>query len=49
MKELEAFAENIRSGTRPMIDGREARKAIELIEAIYKSSREDGRRISLPL
>ena len=49
MKELEAFAENIRSGTRPMIDGREARKAIELIDAIYKSSREDGRRITLPL
>ncbi|MCR5732589.1 MAG: Gfo/Idh/MocA family oxidoreductase [Sphaerochaetaceae bacterium] len=49
LNELAVFADNIREGTRPMIDGREARKAIELIEAIYKSSKEEGRRINLPL
>ncbi|NLO04774.1 MAG: Gfo/Idh/MocA family oxidoreductase [candidate division WS1 bacterium] len=33
----------------PAIPGREARKAVELIKAIYKSSREGGAPVTLPL
>ncbi len=33
----------------PAIPGREARKAVELIKAIYKSSREGGTTVELPL
>ena len=33
----------------PAIPGREARKAVELIKAIYKSSREGGATVELPL
>jgi len=33
----------------PEIPGSEARKAIEVIKAIYKSSREGGATIELPL
>lgn len=38
----------IRRGTTPEIDGREARKSLEIIEAIYKSSKEN-KEIKLPL
>ncbi|HUS80369.1 MAG TPA: gfo/Idh/MocA family oxidoreductase, partial [Armatimonadota bacterium] len=33
----------------PAIPGREARRAVELIKAIYKSSREGGAPVELPL
>jgi predicted dehydrogenase len=40
-----AIAEN----RAPLLDGREARKAVEVIKAIYLSSREGGATIELPL
>ena len=33
----------------PAIHGREARRAVELVKAIYLSSREGGRSVELPL
>ena len=47
--ELTDFADAVRNNRKPMIDGYEARKAVEIIEAIYKSNREDGKVVSLPL
>jgi len=38
----------IRAGKKPLVDGREARKAVEIILAIYKSF-ETGREVKLPL
>ncbi len=38
----------IRSGESPSIDGREGRRAVEIILAIYKSA-ETGRPVALPL
>ncbi len=38
----------IRSGRRPLVDGREGRRSLELITAIYKSAA-TGRRVELPL
>ena len=39
---------SIETGTPHLVDGREARKAVEIILAIYESSRE-GRVVHLPL
>jgi predicted dehydrogenase len=47
-KQFEDFIRAIQTGSRPMIDGHEGRKSVELILAIYQSS-QSGRRISLPL
>ncbi len=41
-------ADALENGKDPLIDGREGKKSLEIILAIYRSSRE-GRRISLPL
>lgn len=41
-------AEAIRTGRRPLIDGREGRRSVELILAIYKSA-ETGKPVKLPL
>jgi predicted dehydrogenase len=38
----------IRTGRRPAIDGREGRRSVEIILAIYKSA-ETGKTIQLPL
>jgi len=38
----------IRKGTKPLIDGREGRRSVEIILAIYKAA-ETGRAIELPL
>lgn len=46
--ELADFADAIRNRRPPFIDGREARKAVEIIEAIYRSARE-GKSVALPL
>lgn len=35
--------------TRPLVDGREGRKTVELIEAAYRSSHDGGRPVRLPL
>lgn len=40
------FVKAIAAGTRPDVDGREARKAVALIEALYASAREGGRLIA---
>ena len=37
-RQLRDFAQAIRTGGRPQVDGREGRRAVELIEAIYKSA-----------
>lgn len=46
--QIEDVLRAIRTGEPPLITGREARKAIELITAIYKSATL-GKRVSLPL
>jgi predicted dehydrogenase len=33
------FAEAIRAGHRPLIDGREGRRSVEVVEAIYQAAR----------
>lgn len=43
------LAAAIRENREPMIPGSEARRAVEVIKAIYKSSREGGAPIELPL
>ena len=47
--ELEDFTDAVRNKRKPLVDGYEARKAVEIIEAIYKSSREGGKVITLAL
>jgi len=46
-KVVKDFVCAIREGRRPKIDGREGRRSIELIEAIYESS-SSGRRVTIP-
>ena len=41
------FVEAIREGRDPLVTGAEARRAVELIAAIYASGREDGRPVRL--
>jgi len=38
-RQIEDFAQAILKGRKPMVDGREGRNAVELIETIYKSAR----------
>jgi len=38
----------LKTGRAPMVDGREGRKAVELILAIYRSAR-TGKTVRLPL
>jgi predicted dehydrogenase len=47
-KQFEDFVAALNAGRAPMVDGREGRKAVELILAIYKSAR-TGRTVRLPL
>jgi len=47
-KQFKDLQEAIEQDRRPIIDGREGRKAVEIILAIYKSS-QDGTRVDLPL
>ncbi len=46
--QLQDFIKAIKTGSTPAIDGREGRKSVEIILAIYKSSH-TGRRVELPL
>jgi predicted dehydrogenase len=46
--QLEDLIRAIENGGRPLVDGREGRKSVEIILAIYESSR-TGRRVTLPL
>ena len=45
---MQNFIDAIENGTPHLVDGREGRKAVEIILAIYKSSQE-GRMVELPL
>ncbi|WP_437192033.1 Gfo/Idh/MocA family protein [Planctomicrobium sp. SH527] len=47
-RQFEDFISAIETGRKPLIDGYEGRKSVELILAIYQSCQE-GKRISLPL
>lgn len=47
-RQFEDFVKAIETGREPLVHGTEARKAVEIILAIYQSARE-GRQISLPL
>ena len=47
-RQLDDFCSALTKGTNPMVEGREGRKAVEIILAIYKSA-EEGRRVELPL
>jgi len=46
--QLADFLQAIDRGTAPLVDGREGRKSVEIIRAIYESSR-TGKSVSLPL
>jgi len=48
MEQLKDFIKAIKTGGTPIVDGREGRKSVEIILAIYKSSH-TGRRVELPL
>ena len=45
-RQIEDFTRAIRTGRAPKIDGREGRRAVVLLEAIYKSAR-TGRKVKL--
>src|ERR1700685_561446 len=47
-KQFKDFVSAIETGRKPLVDGEEGRKSVEIILAIYKSAR-TGRRVSLPL
>jgi len=47
-KQMEDFLNAIRTGRRPLIDGYEARKAVEIVLAIYQAAKEN-RVVELPL
>jgi predicted dehydrogenase len=40
------FAEAIRQGRRPLIDGHEGRRSVEVVEAIYQAAR-SGQTVTL--
>ncbi len=46
--QLEDLIRSIETGSPPLVDGREGRKSVEIILAIYESNR-TGRRVTLPL
>jgi predicted dehydrogenase len=47
-RQFEDMIEALETGSQPFVDGQEARKAVEIVLAIYQSARE-GKRIKLPL
>lgn len=47
LRNFENFTAALAAGTEPAIDGPESRRAIALIEAIYKSARQDGQPVTL--
>lgn len=48
-KNFEDSVKAIRTGTNPHVDGRQARKSVELILAIYQSALLGGKKVDLPL
>ena len=47
-EQLRDFLRAIETGSQPVCDGREGRKSVEIIMALYRSSRQ-GRTVTLPL
>jgi UDP-N-acetyl-2-amino-2-deoxyglucuronate dehydrogenase len=47
-RQIVDFIEAVQEGRPPLVDGPEARKAVEIIRAIYRSAQE-GRAVALPL
>lgn len=47
-RQIQDFVKAIRTGTQPSIDGAEARRAVEIILAIYQSAK-TGKAVKLPL
>ena len=45
-RQLADFVQAVQTGGTPLVDGREGRKAVEVIQAIYRSAR-DGRTVEL--
>lgn len=43
------FVDAVRADRAPTVDGRAARAALEIVEAVYRSSRQGGRPVTLPL
>jgi predicted dehydrogenase len=43
------FLDCLDNGTKPVIDGHEARKAVEIILAVYQSAKNGGHSVTLPL
>jgi predicted dehydrogenase len=46
LEQLRDFVKAVRTGGVPQVDGREGRKSVEIITAIYKAAK-SGRRVSL--
>jgi predicted dehydrogenase len=49
VRHVEDLVDAIKNDREPAIGGKEARRAVEVIKAIYKSSREGGNTVELPL
>ena len=49
LRNFEDTVKAIKAGKKPAVDGKEARKAIEIILAIYKSALAGGKEVTLPL
>ena len=47
-RQFQDVVDAIKKGTKPPIDGREGRRSVEIILAIYKAA-ETGRAVKLPL
>ena len=45
-RQLTDFVEALKTGRKPLVDGREGRRAVELIQAVYRSAKE-GRTVEL--
>jgi predicted dehydrogenase len=48
-KNFEDAVRSLKGGKKPLIDGKEARKSIEIILAIYRSALSGGKPVRLPL
>ena len=48
-KQFEDFVRAVESGGRPLVDGPEGRRSVEVINAIYRSARDGGQPVALPL
>lgn len=47
--QIEEFVQAVRSGRRPLVDGREGLRSLALVEAVYRSADEGGRVVTVSL